>query len=173
MRGKVGAIRLDSPDVGITPAYAGKRSAQAGAHAGRRDHPRVCGEKQWAMTCYSGQQGSPPRMRGKVLISHSLLGSSGITPAYAGKSNTRVHACVRVQDHPRVCGEKLMPTIVYYGQLGSPPRMRGKGCAAPAHRTPSGITPAYAGKSCCQDLQPARRRDHPRVCGEKPGVWYT
>ena len=40
-----------------------------------------------------------------------------------------------------------MPTIVYYTQLGSPPRMRGKGPLPGKGREPFGITPAYAGKS--------------------------
>ena len=51
---------------------------------------------------------------------------TGITPAYAGKSLSGSKPCFRIQDHPRVCGEK----IPWYQRTprtwGSPPRMRGK-----------------------------------------------
>ena len=32
--------------VGITPAYAGKRKCNIGMRCPNKDHPRVCGEKQ-------------------------------------------------------------------------------------------------------------------------------
>ena len=45
-------------------------------------------------------------MRGKVQIRHLIEVCFGITPAYAGKSESAfAKACDR-QDHPRVCGEK-------------------------------------------------------------------
>ena len=71
------------------------------------------------------------------------------------------------RDHPRVCGEKLLSVFVDSVRIGSPPRMRGKGFATLTYDEEHGITPAYAGKSrhCRRPL--LRRRDHPRVCGEK------
>ena len=45
MRGKGTAGRVESLSQGITPAYAGKRSADHRTEAGHQDHPRVCGEK--------------------------------------------------------------------------------------------------------------------------------
>ena len=50
---------------------------------------------------------------------------------------------------------------------GSPPRMRGKGPWALDPSPGPGITPAYAGKSCCPSPAAVAGRDHPRVCGEK------
>ena len=45
--------------------------------------------------------------------------------------------------------------------------MRGKaGNPAKCRRCPR-ITPAYAGKSFCDQLGVQVRRDHPRLCGEK------
>ena len=35
----------ESDVIGITPAYAGKRSASRGHVEAVRDHPRLCGEK--------------------------------------------------------------------------------------------------------------------------------
>ena len=51
--------------------------------------------------------------------------------------------------------------------MGSPPLMRGKGADHLRSEVCLGITPAYAGKSAASAFGYARRRDHPRVCGEK------
>ena len=45
--------------------------------------------------------------------------------------------------------------------------MRGKETTLVISDTPSGITPAYAGKRGSGSLPRSCRRDHPRVCGEK------
>ena len=49
---------------------------------------------------------------------------------------------------------------------GSPPRVRGKPCAGFVWVSPSGITPACAGKTVIKICPEARGEDHPRVCGE-------
>ena len=86
MRGKVaGAARRDFL-TGITPAYAGKRDRQDQQRAVRGDHPRVCGEKLYALLVAGSLMGSPPHVRGKVLILDDVPGVVGITPACAGKS---------------------------------------------------------------------------------------
>ncbi len=64
VRGKVKDPVPVSALVGITPACAGKRSAQAGAPAGRRDHPRVCGEKFNSGSMLK-QMGDHPRVCGE------------------------------------------------------------------------------------------------------------
>ena len=50
---------------------------------------------------------------------------------------------------------------------GSPPRMRGRACAAGSGVGASGITPAYAGKSGRWRMCTCQCEDHPRVCGEE------
>ena len=90
----------------ITPAWAGKSTA---VHCGvnvRKDHPRVGGEKLLSVTTIRSFLGSPPRGRGKVEIGNLLLVGGGITPAWAGKSQSQPPAFPPVQDHPRVGGEK-------------------------------------------------------------------
>ena len=52
-----------------------------------RDHPRVCGEKVCASAPYELIAGSPPRVRGKVVVVKLPQLRIGITPACAGKSN--------------------------------------------------------------------------------------
>ena len=112
----------------------------------RRDHPRVCGEKLVKVAQILHNLGSPPRMRGKVRIPSVLPISTGITPAYAGKSTAEPRLRITTGDHPRVCGEKLGFAQVPGSVLGSPPRMRGKDVQRNGKGRKNGITPAYAGK---------------------------
>ena len=68
MRGKAGVVPVHCFTLGITPAYAGKSMQAMGA----------------AMK----KEGSPPRMRGKVMEAGHREVVAGITPAYAGKRCT-------------------------------------------------------------------------------------
>ena len=73
--------------------------------AAPRDHPRVCGEHADVETENGRLWGSPPRMRGTLLLgilSEQLL---RITPAYAGNTNLIRAFDLMDTDHPRVCGE--------------------------------------------------------------------
>ena len=69
----------------ITPAYAGKSQCNTISAKNKKDHPRLCGEKFVKRFLLIKNIGSPPPMRGKVLLLHILSGHLGITPAYAGK----------------------------------------------------------------------------------------
>ena len=53
-----------------------------------------------------GQDGSPPRVRGAVVINVSSEQSMRITPACAGSRNVYTIVGLRKTDHPRVCGEQ-------------------------------------------------------------------
>ena len=110
---------------------------------------------------------SPPRVRGKGFLhfAHKML--EGITPAYAGKSTTAGRGRMPSRDHPRVCGEKGDKVKHCFHDLGSPPRVRGKGVVHILVPEPLGITPAYAGKRGRRPFCGRRGWDHPRVCGEK------
>ena len=111
--------------------------------------------------------GSPPPMRGKGSVPCFPALLYGITPAYAGKSWARTRAFPSCWDHPRLCGEKSAGIAYSCRAVGSPPPMRGKGVVVPAQIHDVGITPAYVGKSTAAVRPPRRRRDHPRLCGEK------
>ena len=111
----------------VSPAYAGKSLTAFCGNTGRKDHPRVCGEKASEYTCPLISLGSPPRMRGKVQTVSCGTTLNRITPAYAGKSKLTFDA------------GQLIP--------GSPPRMRGKETLSAKQVLTRRITPAYAGKS--------------------------
>ena len=146
MRGKAGQIQSQTPELGITPAYAGKSLRLCILSRLLQDHPRVCGEKAFVRSCCASRTGSPPRMRGKVCTYSATEHGYGITPAYAGKSRPDPEPDAGTGDHPRVCGEKSAPMYPVPPVTGSPPRMRGKEKREVDEKQPCGITPAYAGK---------------------------
>ena len=152
---------------GITPACAGKRTWQTACSQKSGDHPRVCGEKRRKMMPPLPLGGSPPRVRGKVRDRLLRVLGGGITPACAGKSNTRGSFPAISRDHPRVCGEKRRRTAGHIRHRGSPPRVRGKALHGRGRLPGGGITPACAGKSIRLSFFRYFSRDHPRVCGEK------
>ena len=86
MRGKEDKTAEAKYIMGITPAYAGKSRVSGIIQFGTGDHPRLCGEKSFYGCCVTQLQGSPPPMRGKALTFVSVLPTTRITPAYAGKS---------------------------------------------------------------------------------------
>ena len=47
-------------------------------------------------------------MRGKDEYYHQLVNYIRITPAYAGKRSLNLYSLFRQQDHPRLCGEKII-----------------------------------------------------------------
>ena len=85
VRGKARELRDKAALIGITPAGAGKSHNNLRWLCCCRDHPRGCGEKSPNNLIHSGNEGSPPRVRGKVVQQRKLRVSVRITPAGAGK----------------------------------------------------------------------------------------
>ena len=154
VRGKVTQWCHQHDIARITPAYAGKRAFIPRPRPTPRDHPRVCGEKSFYTKAEADAKGSPPRMRGKEWYLQGENPAPGITPAYAGKSSRESDCCNELQDHPRVCGEKVKLSYTDDDAEGSPPRMRGKGLLEVFVPEPLRITPAYAGKSARRQAGP-------------------
>ena len=91
--------------------------------------------------------GSPPRMREKPLLQRWEITPSGITPAYAGKTNCHIVISPLLKDHPRVCGKNKGDIVSDDAGAGSPPRMREKPFQIAYLESSGRITPAYAGKT--------------------------
>ncbi len=88
MRGKPGRVCYKSENRRITPADAGKTPKTLDRAAKRGDHPRGCGENMSNGVIEFEDDGSPPRMRGKL---HCGIGYDirfRITPADAGKTRS-------------------------------------------------------------------------------------
>ena len=95
------------------------------------------------------------------------LAAKGITPAWAGKRWRRWYAKNHPLDHPRMGGEKGLDGVPTGSGLGSPPRGRGKAAASSLPSRYPRITPAWAGKRHHRAPKSVKRKDHPRVGGEK------
>ena len=65
-------------------------------------------------------------MRGKEWVESPWHDRDGITPAYAGKREDWESGKRKPPDHPRLCGEKIVPNVEAITLVGSPPPMRGK-----------------------------------------------
>ena len=152
---------------GITPAWAGKSTTARRLWPPSRDHPRMGGEKCNLGVLHLHGIGSPPHGRGKDQPIDDAGFQKGITPAWAGKRCP--HSLPRHfwRDHPRMGGEKASMTRLKLWQLGSPPHGRGKECGGVIFGGPTGITPAWAGKSFRFYCMRTFRKDHPRMGGEK------
>ena len=132
--------------VGITPAWAGKRSPASNSRPLLKDHPRMGGEKVPVAEQASNGKGSPPHGRGKDSAGYFWLEGSRITPAWAGKSvfgDVPLHIS---RDHPRMGGEKRSAGLRFLPVAGSPPHGRGKVPLYNERKGKNRITPAWAGK---------------------------
>ena len=106
VRGKAESDSMKNLKSRITPACAGKRSGLNDRSRLYVDHPRLCGEKPSKISQGLCKAGSPPPVRGKVLMMSPLPFMERITPACAGKSTSESLVFVSPSDHPRLCGEK-------------------------------------------------------------------
>ena len=75
----------------ITPACAGKTSAEDTGKDADGDHPRVCGKNRLSAFNTRLLTGSPPRVREKPGSLQQRIDEIGITPACAGKTSRLVH----------------------------------------------------------------------------------
>ena len=68
MRGKLTVLGIIDSKQRITPAHAGKTAGSWLSADERADHPRACGENKGEKDMQELKIGSPPRMRGKLLL---------------------------------------------------------------------------------------------------------
>ena len=73
----------------ITPAGAGKTFALSLLLSATKDHPRRCGENIQPTPPKHDITGSPPQVRGKLVVPADISTKSRITPAGAGKTTTK------------------------------------------------------------------------------------
>ncbi len=186
VRGGHGRAGRESPAERITPACAGttpKRPTMSDSRTdhprvcgttpeeivpaiGEADHPRVCGDDPGQPVPHQNGSGSPPRVRGRLLGHPRGDVPPRITPACAGTTYIRLRRPRRPSDHPRVCGDDVLPAAPVTQSSGSPPRVRGRlggrRDLLPALR----ITPACAGTTTLTPPGSWSAPDHPRVCGD-------
>ena len=165
MRGKLIECLRHNLDTRIIPAHAGQTPSIPVRCPSRPDHPRACGANSWTLTGSVKEDGSSPRMRGKLSESRRSISSHRIIPAHAGQTTSRT-PCARARaDHPRACGANPNRLNRCTALCGSSPRMRGKPIVAEQRVGVVRIIPAHAGQTSPKMAAMACRTDHPRACG--------
>ena len=146
-RGKHTTLTGWVTSVGLIPAWAGKTLGCGSRRSSRRAHPRVGGENEEGGQFEHFAVGSSPRGRGKPVDVAASAATSGLIPAWAGKTPRRRASSAALTAHPRVGGENHCIPIVGPCIAGSSPRGRGK--LVGRHGFPSrlGLIPAWAGKT--------------------------
>ncbi len=151
---------------GIIPALAGNTSTEWPSDAAVWDHPRACGEHAGAILAASPWIGSSPRLRGTHHREPRRHHGSGIIPALAGNTGSRLAKKYPAWDHPRACGEHAAAAPIVAPVLGSSPRLRGTQDVGHGDVDFLGIIPALAGNTDSTRHPSKRCWDHPRACGE-------
>ena len=152
--------------VGIIPACAGSTLVLPWLFRCLRDHPRMCGEHSVPGISLCNHTGSSPHVRGAPTGLSAQFLHPGIIPACAGSTITLNLSTSTGRDHPRMCGEHLLPVSLLFCSPGSSPHVRGALGITQSDVADAGIIPACAGSTRTR-LVPCRgNRDHPRMCGE-------
>ena len=133
-------------DVGLIPAGAGNIRRAPTTGAGRRAHPRRCGEHPVGWRQHLAGAGSSPQVRGTSCDARHTSPARRLIPAGAGNIPTAERSRLHPGAHPRRCGEHPLTWIVSGDSPGLIPAGAGN---IPDHCTPSRL-----------------RRAHPRRCGE-------
>ena len=167
-RGKLVAAIRDEWGDRLIPAWAGKTCIGHCAIDCHWAHPRVGGENPHPLADARARVGSSPRGRGKRTCAGLAAASSGLIPAWAGKTMpVSVPRLLRTA-HPRVGGENFCIEDVILNDTGSSPRGRGKRRVLPRRATRPGLIPAWAGKTSAPAYCRGQGKAHPRVGGENP-----
>ena len=147
VRGKLSFTVEPRKQYRITPAGAGKTLIVMLSRPLVWDHPRRCGENQTKPVTIRMSIGSPPQVRGKLYNCRCAMGTRRITPAGAGKTRCDAARSAVPEDHPRRCGENVLPRLYAVPVPGSPPQVRGKHGNVTSASLKGRITPAGAGKT--------------------------
>ena len=169
-RGSLGAVFADGEAPGSTPAHAGKPPDFQVLSPHARVYPRTRGEASTAAETVSCAAGLPPHTRGSRLTTPSAHGSTGSTPAHAGKPEQSAPCRSVRRVYPRTRGE----AISYFDESelrpGLPPHTRGSLEPVRATSARRGSTPAHAGKPDPFGPTGRWRAVYPRTRGEATEV---
>ena len=86
VRGKRRSCKAFVNSSGLIPACAGKTVWNEATNFSHWAHPRVCGENSLPTLATETQEGSSPRVRGKLQAVADFFVSYGLIPACAGKT---------------------------------------------------------------------------------------
>ena len=157
----------------IIPAHAGQTSRRTRLLRLVSDHPRACGANTTTKPPTRRNNGSSPRMRGKLFDRNHITANTRIIPAHAGQTSVMESSSSPSADHPRACGANSWHCLHRPRPNGSSPRMRGKRIVENRVRKSRRIIPAHAGQTGTRATHSHAPSDHPRACGANFMVFFT
>ena len=166
VRGILAAQLLSGAVAGSIPAGAGNPRIASSAAPSSQVHPRGCGESRLLSRVGGPELGPSPRVRGIPPAEVPHPAARGSIPAGAGNPTLRGGRPLRREVHPRGCGESVTGLAAGDVVYGPSPRVRGIRRAGAEGRRGRGSIPAGAGNPRTSGRPAARRRVHPRGCGE-------
>ena len=129
------------------------------------DHLRVCGADYCENRMACCRQGSPPRVRSRLVKITRHQNRVRITSACAEQTAVMGGACALVGDHLRVCGADMDLGDGERVYEGSPPRVRSRPVVIHHQYRSFGITSACAEQTTRPPWGRSVVWDHLRVCG--------
>ena len=131
----------------FTPTRVGKTGPSWTQRLMWTVHPHACGENQ--NYCKRGRvnDGSPPRVWGKLAQLQRRRERHRFTPTRVGKTKTAGRPTSGGTVHPHACGENRTFGVADAAKVGSPPRVWGKRLARRARRRGPRFTPTRVGKT--------------------------
>ena len=126
----------------------------------------MCGDHGYGIQKSITMMGSPPHVRGPLLIAKHFKRRGGITPACAGTTISNLCSCIVHRDHPRMCGDHVKTFYRVQVGAGSPPHVRGPRLSDSEGVVRLGITPACAGTTDESDAVTVEDRS-PHVRGPR------
>ena len=109
----------------IIPACAGNTDTRKELDKLFKDHPRLCGEYGFTKSPIVEKLGSSPLVRGIPIDKRNRNKLVRIIPACAGNTHQPFVRFVKLQDHPRLCGEYAQVRSIDQSAQGSSPLVRG------------------------------------------------
>ena len=165
VRGKRCKLRQLKQQIRIIPARAGQTNIESTLRYRRTDHPRACGANDHPTCGKVSENGSSPRVRGKLVRVLGRVALGRIIPARAGQTVALLSAANAPPDHPRACGANPPRMASANRGGGSSPRVRGKRMGWHVRAARFWIIPARAGQTPSVSAALIPRPDHPRACG--------
>ena len=128
-------------------------------------HPRLRGADANQSSARLRASGSSPLTRGGLIVGVPFCGGGGLIPAYAGRTNFDDISLRCLKAHPRLRGADENNGLLTMAYHGSSPLTRGGHGSKPTREPPSGLIPAYAGRTGVFRVGVFGHRAHPRLRG--------
>ena len=153
-----------------TPANAGQTCLSSPFAIQRQKHPRERGADKKRKRGADENLETPPRTRGRRIISRWYGTDRGNTPANAGQTILSRLSPDLIQKHPRERGADLIISTKKNSSKETPPRTRGRRRSSRLSASFPGNTPANAGQTRRDPRKAEACRKHPRERGADYGV---